>query len=106
MPPPPKCDQKPEFRWHYSANGTSGSWSATTKQSCGTFSMGLQSMEGDLKVSPGTILEAGYDFKAKSGTTVRITNAQVLFTARCVGGGVCPHQFSTIDPVWSPWLGP
>jgi hypothetical protein len=97
-PPPPKCDQQPQFRWHYSANGTSGSWSETKKESCGTFSMGPQSMEGDLKVSPGTILKAGYDFKVASGTTVRITNAQVQFTARCVDGST-PSQGSFSVPL-------
>ena len=90
----PKCDQKANFRWHYSANGTSGSWSATTAQTCGSFSMGPQSMEGDLKVSPGDTLEAGYDFKVSgSASSVTVSNAQVLFTVRCADGSA-PTQGS------------
>jgi hypothetical protein len=85
--PPPPCKGSANFRWHYSANGTSGSWSATTSQNCGNFSMGPQSMEGDLKVSPGDTLEAGYDFKVNGGaSSVTVSNAQVLFTVRCVDG--------------------
>jgi len=95
----PKCDQTANFRWHYSANGTSGSWSATTSQSCGTFSMGPQSMEGDLKVSPGDTLEAGYDFKVNGpASSVSVTNAQVLFTARCADGST-PTQGSFAVPL-------
>jgi hypothetical protein len=86
-PPPPPCKGSANFRWHYSANGTSGSWSATTSQNCGNFSMGPQSMEGDLKVSPGDTLEAGYDFKVNGGaSSVTVSNAQVLFTVRCADG--------------------
>ena len=51
---PPQCPPKTlNFRWHYSANGTSGSWSATKSTTCpGSITIGPQAMEGDLKVSP------------------------------------------------------
>lgn len=79
---------QPHFRWHYSANGSSGSWSATTAQGCpGSFSMGPQSMEGALKVSPGTTLMAGYDFTLPGNhatLTLTVSNAQLVFAVRCV----------------------
>jgi hypothetical protein len=52
--------------------------------------MGPQAMEGALKVSPGTVLMAGYDFTipgAHPAETVQFTNAQVVFQAQCAGGG-------------------
>ena len=88
--PPPCTVSKANFRWHYSANGSSGSWSATTGQSCpGSFSMGPQSMEGDLKVSPGTTLKAGYDFTVpgnNSQQTLTVNNPKVTFIVHCVSG--------------------
>src|SRR4029077_10063326 len=60
------CSSKPpkvNVRWHYSVNGSSGSWSGTREAKCGqTITMGPQAMEGDLKVSPGAAIKAGYDF--------------------------------------------
>jgi hypothetical protein len=53
-------------------------------------SMGPQAMEGNLKVSPGTILRAGYDFTipgAHPEIDVAFDNAKVVFQAECVGGG-------------------
>lgn len=83
--------QKTNVRWHYSANGTSGSWSGTKSTSCqdGSVSIGPQAMEGDLKVAPGTTLEVGYDFTLPSNSfpyIVTFVNPQVVFTARCVSG--------------------
>jgi hypothetical protein len=50
-------------RWHYSANGTSGSWSATNEVKCQTkFETSQQAMEGNLLLKPGTEIKAGYDF--------------------------------------------
>ena len=47
------------FRFHYSASGSSGSWSGTTGTSCtnGTTSVtiGPQDMEGDQKLAPGDL---------------------------------------------------
>src|SRR6266536_295880 len=66
--------------------GTSG---ATTSAS-GSISMGPQAMQGDLKLSPGAILKAGYDFTIP-GThpedTVQFTSANVTFQPLCVSGG-------------------
>jgi hypothetical protein len=52
--------------------------------------MGPQAMEGDLKVSPGTVLMAGYDFTipgAHPAQIVAFTNARVVFQAQCADGG-------------------
>jgi hypothetical protein len=53
-------------------------------------SMGPQAMQGDLKVSPGTVLMAGYDFTIPGShpqITVQLANARVVFEAQCVSGG-------------------
>jgi hypothetical protein len=53
-------------------------------------SMGPQAMQGNLKVSPGTVLMAGYDFTipgSHPAITVDLVNAQVVFQAECVSGG-------------------
>ncbi len=78
------------FRWHYSANGTAGSWSGTKSAGCpSAISMGPQAMEGDLKLAPGTVINVGYDFTLpgnKSTLTLPVANPKVIFTARCVSG--------------------
>lgn len=95
-PPCPNGIQ-PHFRWHYAGqpsngngNFTSGSWSATTAQNCpGSFSMGPQSMEGDLKVAPGSTLKAGYDFTFPGNNksfSITVNDPKVVFTVRCVSG--------------------
>lgn len=108
--------EAPNFRWHYSANGTSGSWSGTQTGPCpGSISMGPQAMEGDLKVSPGTILKAGYDFTVPGNAStfsITVTNPQVVFTVRCVSGAApssstftvtMPTQTYTVtDQSWYP----
>ena len=86
------CPQgtKANFRWHYSANGSAGSWSATRTQTCsGTFSMGPQAMEGNLKVAPGATLRTGYDFTLPgnhNSLTMTVSAAQVTFAVSCVSG--------------------
>jgi hypothetical protein len=88
--PPCPAGTKPHFRWHYSANGSAGSWSATTTQACpGSFSMGPQAMEGNLQVAPGATLQAGYDFTIpgnNNSVTLTVSNAQVSFAVSCVSG--------------------
>ena len=83
--------QKVNVRWHYSANGSSGSWSGTKSTSCqdGSVSIGPQAMEGDLKVAPGTTLKVGYDFTLPGNTssfTADVSNAAVVFQAACASG--------------------
>jgi hypothetical protein len=54
-----------------------------------SISMGPQAMEGDLKVSPGTVLMAGYDFTipgSHPADSVQFVNAAVTFQAQCVSG--------------------
>jgi len=53
-------------------------------------SMGPQAMEGNLKVSPGAVLMAGYDFTIPGShpeVTVQLVNPTVVFQAQCVSGG-------------------
>jgi hypothetical protein len=68
--------------------GAGGSIATTSVQ--GSISMGPQAMEGDLKLSPGAILRAGYDFTIP-GThpedTVQFTSANATFQPLCVSGG-------------------
>ena len=91
---------KVNTRWHYSANGSSGSWSGTTSTSCtnGSVKIGPQAMEGDLKVNPGTTLKAGYDFTLPgnhNAYTALVVNPQVVFQADCVSGApASPATFS------------
>jgi hypothetical protein len=83
---PPKVN----VRWHYSANGSAGSWSVTREATCGkTITIGPQAMEGDLKVSPGKPIKAGYSFTLpnnKSPFTVTFTNGKVVFKVQCASG--------------------
>jgi hypothetical protein len=89
--PPPCTAPKVNFRWHYATDNTSGSWSATQTQYCGTtFSMGPQSMEGDLKIAPGAHLSGGYDFTMPGNNqsrTLTVNNAKLTFNnVHCVSG--------------------
>ncbi len=100
LPPGLPCPfgAKVNVRWHYSANGSSGSWSGTKSTSCvdGSVAIGPQAMEGDLKVAPGATLKAGYDFTLpgnKSHFSALVSNAKVVFQARCVSGAA-PAQSS------------
>jgi uncharacterized repeat protein (TIGR01451 family) len=81
---------KVNVRWHYSANGTSGSWSGTREAKCGqTITLGPQAMEGDLRVDPGVPVKAGYDFTLPGNSkpfTVSFTKGQVVFAVRCASG--------------------
>jgi len=93
----PSCPsgQKLNVRWHYSAIGTSGSWSGTQSTICpGSVVEGPQAMEGDLKLTPGTVLNAGYDFTSPGNNAtfvVSVNNPAVRFTLRCVSGAT-PSQ--------------
>jgi hypothetical protein len=88
-------------RWHYSANGSSGSWSGTQSTSCqdGSVSIGPQAMEGDLKVAPGTTLKVGYDFTLPGNTsafTADVSNAAVVFQAACASGAATSASTLTV----------
>jgi uncharacterized repeat protein (TIGR01451 family) len=100
----PSNPPKVNVRWHYSANGTSGSWSGTQGATCGaTVTLGPQAMEGDLKVAPGTTLKTGYDFTLpgnKQTFNITFTNPQVVFTVRCVSGAT-PSQPTLTVPMGS-----
>lgn len=68
------------MRWHYSANGSSGSWSGTEHATCGkAIEFHQQAMEDDLEVNPGTEIKAGCDFTQpgnNSSWSVSFTNAE------------------------------
>lgn len=89
-PPPCPPGTKANFRWHYTANGSAGGWSGTATQACpGNFSMGPQAMDGNLQVTPGAALQAGYDFTLPGNTnslTMTVSAAQVTFAVSCVSG--------------------
>ena len=86
------------MRWHYSYLGTSGSWSATKSTTCpGTLTFQQQGMEGDLKVTPGEDVKVGYSFKKNGGGPVTVSNAKLVFTINCVGGGTPSAATWTVD---------
>jgi probable HAF family extracellular repeat protein len=89
VPCPPSG--KVNVRFHYSANGSSGSWSGTKATSCtdGSVVIGPQAMEGDLKLLPGTTLKAGYDFTLpgnKASFTGTVISPSVVYALQCVSG--------------------
>ena len=93
----PACPQgaKANFRWHYSADGSAGGWSGTTTETCpGTVTMGPQAMEGNLTVSPGDTVQAGYDFTLpgnNTALTLTVSTAEVVFDVACASGAT-PSQ--------------
>jgi hypothetical protein len=101
--PPPSCPPgtKPNFRWHYSANGSPGNWSGPKLITCpGWLSMGPQAMEGDLKVSPGVTLRVGYDLAVpgnKASLSLTVNNPQVVLTVRCVSGASPSQSTETVS---------
>lgn len=78
------------IHWHYSAGGSAGGWSATTGFPFpGPVSMGPQTMEGNLRVAPGTTLRVGYAFKTPGDNdpvTVTFTNPEVTFNVTDASG--------------------
>jgi len=78
---------KANFRWHYAANGSPGGWSGTATDACpGSLTMGPQAM-GNLQVTPGSMLQAGYDFTLPGNNkslTMTVSAAQVTFAVSCV----------------------
>ena len=94
--------EKINFRWHYSANGSSGSWSGTKSTTCdgSRLTMGPQAMEGDLKLTPGTTLHVGYDFTLPGNNTTRtftVNSPQVVFTLHCVSGATPSQSTLTVQ---------
>ena len=96
-----RCPQgtKASFRWHYSAGG-SGGWSGTQSAACpGSLAMGPQAMEGDLKVSPGTRLEVGYDFTApgnQASFSLTVSTPRVIFAVACLSGATPSARTFTV----------
>lgn len=88
---------KASFRWHYSTSGNPGGpppppggWSGTQAAVCpSSLTMGPQAMDGDLKVSPGTTLMAGYDFTVpgnRASLSLTVRTPQVVFAVACASG--------------------
>jgi len=117
--PPPVCPASPpkvNVRWHYSALGTSGSWSGTATAPCGqTTTWQQQAMEGNLQVNPGTTIMAGFDFTMPGNNSLwnlSFTSTKVVFAVDC-GSGATPSQptftitvpdqsFAVSDSNWYP----
>jgi hypothetical protein len=104
---------KANFRWHYTANGSAGGWSGTATHACpGSFTMGPQAM-GNLQVTPGTTLQAGYDFTLPGNShslTMTVSAARVTFAVGCAPGAVpsaptltVPLQAQTYQITGSQW---
>ena len=89
--------QNLNVRWHYSAGGSSGSWSGTGSCANGAVTLGPQAMEGDLKVAPGMTISVGYDLTMpgnKTTHTVTFTNSQVVFSNVHCASGAPPSSTS------------
>jgi hypothetical protein len=71
----------------HGASGSPGGWSGTATDACpGSVTMGPQAM-GDMQVTPGTTLQAGYDFtlpEISNSLTMTVSAAQVTFAVSCV----------------------
>jgi hypothetical protein len=106
---------KVSMRWHYSVNGSSGSWSGEQSQGQGgSWSIG-GSMEGNLRVYPGATLKAGYDVSAPSNNQsiwFTVTNPSITFTVSCTSGmrpsqgtislTLPSQEYATSDAGWYP----
>jgi hypothetical protein len=90
---------KANFRWHYSAGG-SGGWSGTQPAACpSTLTMGPQAMDGDLKVSPGTKLDVGYDFTVPgnhASFSLTVSTPRVVFAVACLSGATPSARTFTV----------
>ena len=89
-------------RFHYSANGSAGGWSATRSTDCSDASLaiGPQAMEGDLKVNPGTTIKTGYDFTLPgnhTAFTALAINPRTVFQVRCVSGAAPTASTFTVS---------
>src|SRR5262249_37843517 len=86
LPPTSKVN----VRFHYSANGSAGGWSATkTVSASGMVAIGPQAMGGNLIVNPGDTLRVGYDFTMPGShptTTLVFMDTTVTFEALCASG--------------------
>ena len=100
-PVPCPAGTKASFRWHYTANGSPGGWSGTATSACpGNVTMGPQAM-GNLQVTPGTTLQAGYDLTLPGNNkslTMTVSAAQVTFAVSCVSKAA-PSALTLTVPV-------
>jgi hypothetical protein len=61
--------------------------------------MGPQAMEGDLKVSPGTRLEVGYDFTVPgnhASFSLTVSTPRVVFAVACLSGATPSARTFTV----------
>jgi hypothetical protein len=90
--PPCTSGTNVNVRWHYSYNGSSGSWSGTYGVRCpGTVTSHQQAMEGNLQVPPGATVLLGYDLTApgQNNVDVTVTDPTVTFEqVACVNGSI------------------
>jgi len=83
--------EKTKVRWHYSANGSSGTWATDKSISCadGSVAFAAQATEGALTVVPGTTLKFGYALQLPGNKThfnALVSNARAVFQVTCVSG--------------------
>jgi hypothetical protein len=97
---------KISFRWHYSGNTSgsswsSGSWSSTQSNWYGSSWSYSGTMEGALKVSPGSTLKVGYDLTIPGNNSLvdfTVNNPQVVFSVACVSGKPTATTFTATMP--------
>ncbi len=80
---------KVNLRFHYSADGSAGTWSGTTAVNSGAITIGPQAMEGNLMVKPGDTLKVGYDLTipgSHPSTALGFTNTTVRLQTVCTNG--------------------
>lgn len=89
-PTPCSIHTHANVRWHYALAGGTGNLSSTAPTPCpGTVSSGPQAMDGNLSVTPGATLRAGYEFSLpgnKNSTTVTVSQAKAVFAVQCASG--------------------
>ncbi len=93
---------KVHVRWHYSANGSKGTWSTAKATDCSTGSVsdGPEAMEGDLALVPGTTIKTGYDLSLpgnKLPFTAAVKNPTVVFQLRCAAGRAASPSVLTVS---------
>jgi hypothetical protein len=90
------------FRWHYSVNGSSGSWRGTASVTCpGTVTSGQQGTQGYSKVTPGSTLSVGYASAVQGNSSpflMTVSNAVAVFGVRCASGAA-PSADTLVVPI-------
>ena len=95
---------KVNVRWHYSANGSSGSWSGTKSTNCqdGSVAIGPQAMGGRSQTCARNDSEGRLRLRSLGQQVFvhgpQVSGAKVVFQARCVP--VCPGRKTPLPSRW------